>query len=467
MNRFISLRWGAGLLALALVAAACGKIPDPEGVDQDGGGTDGGPDAAPRMGKATLVAHHDDQSPVVGATVVQTAPDGTLKLETVTGSDGKIELDITDGDIASVGWNESAAGGISRKLLFTVVQLEVGDVVNLNNRNERPSDTIGDIVVMTQPLPAGATTGTIDIGCGSTSISASTQVATTMQLRKDCLDSGGKFSVVADALNATGSVVASAVKLDLSAQAGQTVVMPGWVAPASARVTYTLSNAPTGASRVLGGLECRRHGIGYESFDFTGTAANPGSISVAPARGYVDAITRSAVVFFPKAGDATKVDGVVFQIAKEAYTNDSGATYTGDLSKTMARIYESTYDAASHKFTWKVQAAEPAQVMRLRDADIATITMPWNDPGSTNQQNVWVVMGPGTVDSPLQLDLHTLATLAPPASAGTLPISIQVLDLDVVDGYTDAKTRFGSDFLDSVDTLPDFRGVAAFSGELH
>src|SRR4051812_43681137 len=111
MNCFISLRWGAGMLALAVAAsAACGSIPDPTGVNQDGGG----PDAAPRMGKATLVAHHDDQSPVAGATVVLTAPDGTLKLETVTGSDGKIELDITDGDIASVGWNEGAAGAITR-----------------------------------------------------------------------------------------------------------------------------------------------------------------------------------------------------------------------------------------------------------------------------------------------------------------------------------------------------------------
>jgi hypothetical protein len=465
MNCFISLRWGAGMLALALVAtAACGKIPD--AVDHDGG--DDGPDAMPLMGKATLVAHHDDQSPVGGATVVHTAHDGTLKLETVTGPDGKIELDITEGDIASIGWTEGGINGTGmKKLLYTVMDLQVGDVVNLNNRNNRPSDVIGDIVIMTQTLPTGAVSADIDLGCTSSSITSATQVSTTMQLRKDCLDAGGKYTVVADALNAQGSVVASTVKVDVAPIVGQTVVMPAWAAPGSTRVTLSMTNVPAGATRTIGNLQGQRHGIGYENFEFSGTATSPGSLSVAPARGYIDAITHAAGVFFPKAGDPTKVDGVLFLVAKEPYANDSGAAYVADMSKTMARVYESTYDSTTHTFTWNIQAADPGQTINLRNADFAAITMPWTEGGMTNEQNLWVVMGPGTVDSPLQLDLHTLAALAPTNVAGTLPVSIQVLEIDSVDGYHDAKTRFGSDFLDSLDSLPTFKGMAAFSGELH
>jgi hypothetical protein len=173
-------------------------------------------------------------------------------------------------------------------------------------------------------------------------------------------------------------------------------------------------------------------------------------------------------VIFPKASDLTKNDGIVFLIAKEPYANDSGAAYTGDLSKSMARIYESDYTSATNTFAWKIQAADAGQTMRLRNADIAAIQLPWSDPGApTSQQNLWMILGPGTVDSPLQLDLHTLTSLTPPAGAGVLPTSVQVLELDVVDGYADAKRRFGSNFLDSIDTLPAFKGLAAFSGELH
>jgi hypothetical protein len=39
-------------------------------------------------------------------------------------------------------------------------------------------------------------------------------------------------------------------------------------------------------------------------------------------------------------------------------------------------------------------------------------------------------------------------------------------ELDVVDDYKDAKKRFGSNFLESVDSLPQFKGLASFSGQL-
>jgi hypothetical protein len=448
---------------------ACGKIPDAE-TGPDGGGDDGdatpGPDATPLTGQATLVAHHDDGTPVVGATVVLTTHDGTLKMETVTGADGKVQLDITEGDIASVGWNEGGAGTTIRKQLYTVLALQVDDVVNLNNRTNRDTSSIGMIVVQTPPLPNGATQGNIEIGCNSNQILPG-QTAVQMELRKDCIDSTGKFSVVADALDANGNTVATTVKVDLAPQAGQTVVLPAWANPGSGRVTLNLVNTPNGV-KTFGNLEGHRHGIGYEQFDFNGTGANPGSLSVVPARGYIDSMLRSAALLYPDASDSSLIDGVVFLIAKEPYTNDAGATYTADFSKSMARIFKSKYDPTTHEFSWMVDTAEPDQVKALRNADIASIQMPWSDPGApTSFQNLWVVIGPGTTSSPLKLDVHSLGAFAPAPNAGTQAMSVQVLDLDVVDGYKDAKMRFGTNFLESVDALPTFKGLAAFSGQLH
>src|SRR5690242_7783406 len=104
MKLFTGLQVG-----LLVAAGACGKIPD---------ATDGGvdePDAKPQIGKARLVVTHDDGLPVAAATVVHAQSDGSFIEALQTGGDGKVEVDITAGDILHVGFVEGSGGSATSK----------------------------------------------------------------------------------------------------------------------------------------------------------------------------------------------------------------------------------------------------------------------------------------------------------------------------------------------------------------
>ncbi len=454
MNRFISLRWGAGVLSLVLGAAACGKIPDPP--------------EGPKVGKATLVAVHDDESPVVGATVVHTTVDGTLIGQAVTSGTGSAVFDITEGDILSIGWLEPDANGGSSKRLFTILDVEVDDKINVNNRRSFSSDVVSTVVVQTQALPVGADHGDLLMGNCSANVSPTSMTAM-ITIRRNCLDAAGKFTLVGRALNTNGQMLGASVLVDQAPPpAGQVITMPQWRTPTTPKVSFSIVNVPDGATRTQGTLDTYRHGLPYETYPFSGDAQSPGAVMVPTAPAYVEAIAHSALASFPSASDPTKTDGVVFMLAKEAYANDVGAAYTADLSLAMPRVFESTYAAATQTFEWKIQAADDEQAGRLSGGDIVAIALPWGEPNDpNNQKNVWVVVAPGFVGSPLKVDVHQLASFAPPADSGILPVSFRALEIDIVEGYHDMKTRFGTNFLESVDQLDNFEGLASFSGELH
>ena len=455
------MKLSTGLQVGLLVAAgACGKIPD---------ATDGGadqPDAKPQIGKASLVVTHDDGLPVAAATVVHAQSDGSFIEALETRSDGRVEVDITAGDILHVGFVESdASGGASSGRVYTVFGIEVGDEVLINNRRAQNEQQLGQVLVNVQALPVGATSVDLEAGCTSGHIEPSTSLQAILAVQQECLLSSGKFAIVALARDANGTTVGSVVRTDVDPPPpnGQTTVdLPAWtVTPTNApQVTFTVANVPDGVSAVRAELSAYREKLDYESFEFSGGASGA-SLQTRIAPGYADTLHYNAGAGFPAEDNPNGTDGIVFVVGKSEYS-DGAATLAVDLSKSMPRIYAATYDSVGQQLAWSVSAADQAQTDRLAAADVLAVTIEWMD-GSIPHQ--WQIIAPGTVGSPLELELHDLAVLGPPSAAGTLPASVQALDVDLIDGYTDLKSTFGTRFFDALEDEGPFSGVASFSGE--
>jgi hypothetical protein len=449
MKLFTGLQVG-----LLVVVAACGKIPDAS----DGGADDDDqPDAKPQMGKASLVVTHDDGMPVGAATVVHAGPDGTLIETLQTGSDGKLEVNVTSGDMLHVGFLEGEG-----KRLYTVFGVEAGDVIPVNARPPQDPD-LGQLTVIAQALPTGAVNAEIHAGCTDNNINPQ-QLTTTLFLRESCKDAGGKIAVVGAALDDKNKVVATTVRTGVSPPAdgaAATIDLEPWTAAGAASVSLTISNVPEGVVGVGGELTAFRGKQRYQRFETSsGGAAVTLQAFVAP--GYADTLQYNARTVF--AGDTDGNDGVVFVLGKSAYSSGE-ATLTANLGNTLPRIHGAAYEAQAHRFSWQVSAADQAQTDRLAHADVVAIQFSWSDQPGGSSQNLWSIIGPGSTSSPLEVDLHDLEGLAPPGTGGVLPVTVMALDLDSIDDYTDLKTRLGTNFFSALDSGGAFAGVASFSGE--
>jgi hypothetical protein len=436
-------------LFVVLGVAACGKIPDPE---------------RPAVGQATIRAIHDDGISVAGATVVHTQPDGTLIAQTTLAADGSATLDVTEGDIVHVGWMETDATGLQSKRLYSIVHIEPGDDVRLNDPPFRGDMDVASVTVQVPTLPMNASKAEIFAGgvCSGV-IDSPTVLTTTVPLRTSCLNANGEVTLVAQAQDANGLTVAQTVLVDIVPANGQTLVMPAWQTPSSGRVSFTMIHAPDGATEAVGTIIFGRNNLGYERFGFSGPASNPGMLTVQPALGYVDGILRIAAVTFPDAADPSLIDGEVSMLAKEPYSDDGqGASFTADLFEAMPRIYGAKYAATDGTFEWLVQSASDEQTARLTNADVVRAILPWAD---QNVLNVWIVLMPGSIGSPLHLDVHNLSVFTPASAMGTLPFRVEAFEIDALENYQAVKNQLGANFSPIFESLPELQGIRAFSGK--
>ncbi len=448
-------------LALVLVTSGCGKIPDP-----GAGGDDDAPDGAPPVGSAEVTVFHDDGTFVVGAVVVHTRADGTYVASVETGADGVAALNIIQGDIAHVGFDELQSGsGQVAKRLYTIDYLHVDDDIAINDQREGTTSTaIGSATVVVPGLPPGANKGELVVGNNNYGINGTTN---DLGIFDTSVDDRGKLTIVGLARNDAGLIIATSLQTDLTPPAANgtiTVTMPAWT-PAAPNTSVMLTGIPAQARSVAVRFTSFRGGLEYQSEERNGLTNLPTqTLATTFPLGYVDTVQTFTIVDFAMAGNPTQADGTVFLVSKQAHSATAPYMATVDVSKSLPRLYQAQYDSVTNTFEWMTESASTEQTARLDAADLVVLGVNWRI-GPTDPSNQWLVLAPGGRGSPVKYDLHEAAAFAPPADQQTIPAAVQVLEFDVIEDYQQIKNDFGTAFLEGgIDTLATFEAAASFSG---
>jgi hypothetical protein len=381
-----------------LLLAACGAV-----TAEPRERPDAAPDAADAgPGEVSLLVRDEAGAPVGDARAVFTGSDGRLLLAAAGDAEGRIVAVVPAHTTVHVGYREELSPGFTVRRLVSVVDVGPGDVLQLGARSTTwpGPEIVGAITVAppTEGLPAGATRLRLNLGCASVDLTGFYPVY--REVPRRCLGPDDQLSVLAEATDDAGTLLARSLRRQVPFVDGGTVELPAWRAP-DPELLVT-AHVPPGS--VPGGLDLtlQAHGVRFEVAYASGAPVGERTVYRAPlTRGYADRYQLELGVDWPADADH---NASWLTLRRHGAGAELEQELALELADRLPRIAQVAY--AGGALRWTLGGAGGGE-------EAIHFELGW---GRHDGEGVWHVLAPPGTPSPLSFALYELVDVAPPST---------------------------------------------------
>jgi hypothetical protein len=416
-----------GIVVIACLLAACGRI----GFGENTTGDDAPPDGPPPPGPISLTIL-DNGTPLEDIEVLFQDPSGAFVEAKKTDANGKVTAVVAANSMLTIVHLKTETI-TSMYELRTIGGLQPGDDIVLGNTTD-PDEPVGEVAAALPGAFAGATVYTVRHGCTSESLLAGTDVSTKMHLRRCARNNrGAVFALAHDDGNALAYSFVTDIALSTTATAQ--ITLPAWVSTWDG-YQITVTNPPAGTSNI--GMETAElwDGVAYDN-----SGANT-SVLTPPIVKTVNRATAFANGF--ELIVAAGVDDGATGIYRRGPSQ--GTSTTVDLSTALPSPTKATL------------TSDPSGRARMRatvggslaNVDATFLDVSWVD-GTGEVGVYWAfTLPPGVTELQLPELSSKYAVLATSSTTTFEVPRLSYIDLDYVTGYAPIRTR-PFDFDEAID----------------